>query len=589
MSVMFQGIGVSRGFGIGPAHVLERDQQDINEIRITASKIDAEVERFERAITTARTELRAVLDSIPGDTHSDIEAFIETHLLMLDDPMLHDMPIRILRERRCNAEWALKLQRDRLVDVFEAMADPYLRTRKDDIDHVIQRVQAAMLSERDNNRKQKIQDWHGQIVVADDLTPADTLQMQNQGVAGFITESGGQLSHTAILARSLGIPAAVGVHNARRYLVNGEQLILDGQTGMVIANPGKPVIKHYRARQRELKSHIDQLVNLKDTPTVTLDGTAVSLQANIEIKEDLTALKSVNAIGVGLYRTEFLYLNRPDTPNEEEHYETYIQVLRALDGAPLTIRTVDLGSDKEPDTVHLGPLAHNPALGLRGIRRCLLEPGMFVPQLRAILRASAKGPINIMFPMLTNISEVRQTLTLLDYVKSCLRDEGQLFDESVAVGGMIEVPAAAISAHQFAQHLNFLSIGTNDLIQYTLAIDRIDDEVNYLYDPLHPAVLKLIHQVILAGKAADIPVSMCGEMAGNPQYIRLLLGLGLRDFSMPPNSILEARQVIKNTRLEQVQSYPEKLMNTSDTVGQHELLAELNAGLDEFIPGYSNN
>jgi len=287
----------------------------------------------------------------------------------------------------------------------------------------------------------------------------------------------------------------------------------------------------------------------------------------------------VNAAGVGLYRTEFMYINRGDVPDEQEHYETYIAVVRELRGAPLTIRTVDIGADKEIDDSQTGPLAHNPAMGLRGIRRCLIEPSLFIPQLRAILRASAKGPINIMFPMLTTVSEVRQTLALLEDVKTSLRREGERFDESIPVGGMIEVPAAAVAAHQFAEHLNFLSIGTNDLIQYSLAIDRIDDQVNYLYDPLHPAVLLLIKRVIDAGRTASIPVSMCGEMAGDPRYVRLLLSLGLRDFSMPPNSILEIRQVINNTTLGDVIRYAEQIMDSSDPAQQDKLLEQMNDGI----------
>ena len=583
MSVMFNGIGVSRGFGIGEAQILERDQPEVAEIKLPEAELEQEIERFHTAVEVARTQLREVLKIIPSDTPGDIEAFIESHLLMLNDPMLRDGPIRIIRDQCCNAEWALKQQRDAIVSVFEAMDDAYLRTRKDDVEHVMRRIQQALHTPGSEIKPEAQQDWHGRIVVADDLTPADTVHMQHQGVSGFITESGGQLSHTAILARSLGIPAVVGVHEARRYMRNGEQVIIDGQSGLVIATPDDSTVAHYETRRKALQRRIDELIRVRDAPAVTLDGDPVTLQANIEIREDIVALRKVNAAGVGLYRTEFMYMNRSDVPDEQEHYEKYIAVVHELRGAPLTIRTVDIGADKEIDDSQVGPLARNPAMGLRGIRRCLIEPSLFIPQLRAILRASAKGPINIMFPMLTTVSEVRQTLALLEDVKSSLRREGERFDESIPVGGMIEIPAAAVAAHQFAEHLNFLSIGTNDLIQYSLAIDRIDDQVNYLYDPLHPAVLLLIKRVIDAGRTASIPVSMCGEMAGDPRYVRLLLSLGLRDFSMPPNSILEIRQVINNTMLGNVMRYAEQIMASSDPEQQDTLLAAMNDGVDSIM------
>ncbi len=575
---MFNGIGVSRGYGIGEAQILERDQPEVSEKALAPDSVEAEIERFQEALETARLELRTVLDLIPRDTPGEIEAFIESHLMMLDDPMLLEGPRRLIREHTCNAEWALKLQRDAIVAVFDAMDDEYLRTRRDDVDHVIRRIRSALYS-RPSDGPEPATEWRGRIVVADDLTPADTVQMQNQGVAGFVTESGGQLSHTAILARSLGIPAVVGVHEVRRYVANGERIIIDGESGLVVASPDEHTVQRYRQRQRALRRRIDELVGLRHAPAATLDGNAVTLQANIEIEEDIAALARVNAAGVGLYRTEFMYMNRADVPGEEEHYETYISVVRALNGAPLTIRTVDIGADKEIAEGQIGPLAHNPAMGLRGIRRCLIDPSLFVPQLRAILRASAKGPINIMFPMLTNITEVHQALALLEDVKASLHREGQRFDATIPVGGMIEVPAAAVTAEAFARHLNFLSIGTNDLIQYSLAIDRIDDQVNYLYDPLHPAVLALIKLTIDAGRAAGIPVSMCGEMAGDARFTRLLLSLGLRDFSMPPNSVLEVRQVVNNTHLGDIESFTERILHCYEPGEQERLLAELNEGV----------
>ena len=414
------------------------------------------------------------------------------------------------------------------------------------------------------------------IVIADDLTPADTIVMQNQGVAGFVTETGGQLSHTAILARSLGIPAIVGIHNLRDYIKPGEQLILHGESGLVLAEPEQLMVDSYRKQHRLLREQQRELRKLVDTPAVTEDGIKLSLMANIEIDEDIKALKRVNADGVGLYRSEFLYMNRDTVPDENEHFQVYSKVARALKGAPLTIRLADLGADKEAGAEITGPLAHNPAMGLRGIRLALSDTSLIAPQIAAILRVSAKAPVSIMIPMLTNLHEVEQCLELIEQSKSQLRERRIKFDKDIAVGGMIEVPAAAIAADQFAGKLDFLSIGTNDLIQYTLAIDRIDDRVNYLYDPLHPAVLQLIKMTIEAGKRAGIPVAMCGEMAGDPRFVRLLLGLGLTEFSMPPNSLLEVKRALLGSNSQRLQKSSNALLKCSSPDAQQQLLAKIN-------------
>lgn len=573
MALLLNGMGVSRGIAIGPVFVLHRNQPEIIERSIEKKNISAEVRRFKSAHSKARKQLEKVKRDIPEDSPEDISAFIETHLLMLDDSMLSATPIELIKQLHCNAEWALKQQRDAIVKVFESMDDPYIATRRDDVNHVFGRVLKALA----NQNIDEHHNWKGQIVVADDLTPADTIHMQNDGVAGFVTEMGGPLSHTAILARSLNIPAVVGLSEARRYLKSGETLVVDGSNGMALAEPDDHLIEHFQKRQRDIKKVARELVKLSDAKSRARSGERISLLANIEIEDDLKLLRKVNAAGVGLYRTEFLYMGRSDVPDEEEHYRTYMKVVRALRGAPLTIRTVDFGADKEVESVSTGPLAHNPAMGLRGIRLCLNDPSLFVPQLRAILRASAKGPIKIMFPMLTTVSEMLQAMQLVETTKESLRARNISFDEKIPIGGMIEVPAAAISAAHFAEHLDFLSIGTNDLIQYTLAIDRIDDQVNYLYDPLNPGVLSLIKNVIEAGQKKKIPVTMCGEMAGNSEYTRLLLGLGLREFSMPPNSILEIKKVLRSTSIRSVRRRALGFLHYSDKEKQHAMLQRLNA------------
>ncbi len=579
MSLMFNGIGVSRGIGIAPARTLQRELGEIRETPIERNQVSGEIRRFQRAIKTATRELTAVEKNIPESATSDIRAFIETHLLMLADEAFVNRPKDIIKEQLVNAEWAVHTHRESIIEVFEAMEDPYLATRKNDVNHVVDSVLRALQKGNALRNALEESDWNGVIVVADDLTPADTVQMQTQGVAGFITETGGHLSHTAILARSLGIPAIVGVHEARRYILDGEELLIDGSNGLVSAAPDEKSLADYRKRQREQRRAAKALETLRDAPAKARSGEKIGLYANIEIDDDVKALKRANAVGVGLYRTEFLYMNRDDIPTEEEHYRNYTRILRALRGAPLTIRTVDLGADKEASSMQ-GPLAHNPALGLRGIRRSLKEPALFVPQLRAILRAATKGSVNILLPMLTSLDEVRQTRALIAQTRDALIAEGYKIGEDYRIGGMIEVPAAAIAADQFAAELDFLSIGTNDLIQYTLAIDRIDDHVNYLYDPLHPAVLMLVKASIDAGNKRGIPVSLCGEMAGEPRFIRLLLGLGLRDFSMPVNSLLAAKQVILKSRLKDLRPKALAFVRTTDANKRNELLDAMNHDLD---------
>lgn len=578
MSLMFNGIGVSRGVAIGNAYLLRRNQIDVTSRSLTKKAISTEVRRFNRALKAARAQLLTARDNIPKDAPSDVSAFIETHILMLDDGVLAQRPIEIIKAEMINAEAALQHQREELIKVFSSMEDVYLATRIDDVNHVIDSVLRAL--DESAEPAEEPEHWKGQIIVADDLTPADTVSMQHHGVAGFITETGGQLSHTAILARSLGIPAIVGIPNIRRYIKNGEILTIDGRMGMVLAEPTDEMLTDFKRQQKESKQKQRELGKLIDTKAITVDGVELKLSANIEIEEDIKALKRVNANGVGLYRTEFLYMNRETVPTEQEHFKVYTKVLRALKGETLTIRTADLGADKNMDDQpgHRNrPQGHNPAMGLRGIRLCLSDPSLFLPQLRAILRASARGPIKLLIPMLTNIAEVDQCLKLIAQVKQKLREENIEFDEDIPIGAMIEVPAAAISAAQFAQKLDFLSIGTNDLIQYTLAIDRIDDQVNYLYDPMHPAVLHLIKTTIEAGQKCNIPVTLCGEMAGDSRYVRVLLGLGLTEFSMPPNLILETKRCLISARKATLKKQVNALLNADTSEEQKTLLEKINA------------
>ncbi|QMU62452.1 MAG: phosphoenolpyruvate--protein phosphotransferase [Gammaproteobacteria bacterium] len=562
MALIVSGIGVSRGIAIGNVHLLNRGAPEVFERKLKEHEIDAEIERFQDAVDDAADQLRGIRDTIPEDAPKDVATFIDSHLLMVKDSMLRKVPIEIIQEQHCNAEWALKQQRDKLEAVFEQMEDDYLRTRLNDIEHVINLIQ-QILKDQQFTMQIKLQPLKGSIIVADDLTPADTVVMQNQNIAGFITELGGPLSHTAILARSLGIPAVVGIQSARTLLQREEQLVLDGSSGLVLAGINENTIKEFRQIQREQKDAQRKLGSLKNISAKTKDGKRISLQANIELAEDVSALKKSGADGVGLYRTEFLYIDRETPADESEQLNAYRKIIRVLKGKPLTIRTLDLGGDKEFDPNFQGPLTQNPALGLRAIRRSLKDTELFKQQLRAILRASASGPVRILLPMITSDTELVQSLSLLDQAKHELKDENKDFDAEILVGAMIEVPAAAISANIFAKQLDFLSIGTNDLIQYTLAIDRIDDQVNYLYDPLHPSVLKLINTTLQAGRRADIPVAMCGEMAGDPRYTRLLLGLGLEEFSAHPSTLLEIKQIINKSKISELEKQTKKILNTT--------------------------
>lgn len=549
MSLVLKGIGVSRGIAIGNAHIIVRGSIEVLESAIPRTFIEDEVSRFIKAIGIARQQLEAVRERIPKNTSADIAAFIDTHLLMLDDDILFSTPIDMIREHGFNAEWALKLQRDSMIEIFDQMDDAYLRTRKDDVDHVINRVQRILLDTGQDGSQHSSDVLIGAIVLTDELTPAEMAILQHQGISAFATEYGGPLSHTAILARGAQIPAIVGAHNLQKYIKDDETIIIDGMQGILIAGPDRATLAFYEQRQGEEHQRQLMLTEIQQEPAVTLDNIPVSLMTNIELPEDINHISHEQTQGVGLYRTEFLYMNRQGLPDEKEQLRRYIDVIDALNGMPLTIRTLDIGADKDIDDNTDERCAANPALGLRAIRLCLKDHALFRPQLRAILRASTHGPVRLMIPMLSNTHEMHQTLALINEIRNDLLQEGYPFDPKLPIGGMIEVPAAALTAASFAKDLDFLSIGTNDLIQYTLAIDRGNDTVNYLYDPLHPAILRLIKMVIDAGKTAAVPVAMCGEMAGDPLYTRLLLGMGLSEFSMHHSALLEVKQVINHSRI----------------------------------------
>lgn len=573
MSFTMHGVGVSNGIAIGEAHLVSHALLEVAHYVVRKEDVEAEVNRFEQAIKTVQQDLAGVQQSLPRNAPAEMGAFIDTHRMILSDSSLSETPKHIIRAELCNAEWALKQQMETLVAQFEEIEDDYLRERKFDVVQVVERVIKALLGHPSHTTLTRQES--GMILVAHDLSPADAIQFKQHQFAAFITDVGGATSHTAILARSLNIPSIVALHRARHLIRDGELIIVDGEQGVVIVAPDKDTLAEYRLRQEQWEIEQQKLKRLKQTRAVTLDGQLVELHANIEVPEDVVQLRAVGATGVGLYRTEFLFMNRRDWPSEEEQFEAYRKVAESMKGQPVTIRTLDIGADKQvnPDSART---VTNPALGLRAIRLCLAEPQMFHCHLRAILRASHYGTVKILIPMLCTLFELKQAFYLLDRAKQSLREQDIPFDEGVQIGGMIEIPAAALGAEAFAKHLDFLSIGTNDLIQYTLAIDRTDDEVGYLYNPLHPAVLQLIEHTIRVANKAGKPVSVCGEMAGDAKLTRMLLGFGLRQFSMHPAHILAVKRQVLQTELPKLESLTRKILASSEPDKTELLLAKLN-------------
>lgn len=543
MTFALHGLPVSQGIAIGHVHLISHALLEVNHYHVAPRHLSDELERLEDAVATVQGELIGLkAAATTAQTHSEVGAFVDLQLMMLADPMLIDAARHLIETRRCNAEWALVQQMEQLVEQFRQIEDPYLRERQADVVQVVERLVKVLLG-HPGHLPPKRRDGLGTVIVAHDLSPADTIGFRDHNISGFVTDVGGPTSHTAIVARSLKIPAVVGLHHVRDLLEDDELVIVDGTRGVIIIDPDETIVEEYRLRRSELEIERSKLNRLRDTRATTLDGKTINLLANIEGPKDLPAVKTANADGIGLYRTEFLFIGRDVLPDEDEQYEAYRSVVKALPNKPVTIRTFDVGADKALNGAH-ARFEPNPALGLRAVRYSLAEPQMFLTQLRALLRASAHGKLQIMIPMLSHAQEIDQCLALVDKAKAELRAEKIKFDEGVQVGGMIEVPAAALSLGMFIRRLSFLSVGTNDLIQYTLAIDRSDEAVVHLYDPLHPAVLKLIGATISTGARYGVPVSVCGEMAGDPVYTLLLLGMGLRNFSMHPGNILEIKQQV---------------------------------------------
>lgn len=578
MTLALTGHAVTRGIAIGRTHRAERNEIEIGEHRITAGDVEKEITRYRKAVVAAGEQLNELADRLTRSAGESAGEIIHTHVLMLNDSKIREATEHHIRAELCNAEWALQMQLEQILDEFRTMDDEYIRSRADDVIQVVQLVQSKLSDQTSDPHLHAIPDRLAEtLVIAGDLTPGELAILHERGVAGIVTEHGGPHSHTAILASSLGIPAVVGARLAHSLLKEGETLVLDGRLGVVYADPDEAILAHYHQVQRDTRRFRVALEKTRDLPSTSIDGQSISLQGNGERVEDLTLAVDRGASGIGLYRTEFLYL-RGMAPDEETQFEAYREAVQLLGGLPLTIRTLDLGADKTTGPIDFSqlPRSMNPALGLRAIRLCLRDTDLFKTQLRAILRASAEGPVRCLLPMLTSVREALMVKSLIREAEHELRQKNQPFDPNMLLGGMIEVPAAAMAIDDLSQHLDFLSVGTNDLLQYALAADRVDEDVAHLYELQHPGVVRLLRYIFQASDRAGVPVSVCGEVAGDRRYTRLLLALGLREFSMHPSRILEVKQVITETHVARARAALTHWLNEPSDSTDFDLLEKLN-------------
>jgi len=575
MTFSIHGLAVARGIAIGRAVLVASSRADVAHYFVTPDKVHAEIERLRVARDAVVDELQRLQKDLPKDAPHELAALLDVHLMLLLDEEMTAGVVHWIKERGYNAEWALTSQLDVIVRQFDEMEDPYLRERKADMEQVGERVlqflkgtgSLVVQAKRPAQPQQELQLGDTDVplvLVAHDLSPADMLQFKQSVFAGFVTDVGGRTSHTAIVARSLDIPAVVGARTASQWVKQDDWVIIDGDAGVVIVDPSPIILADYGFKQRQGRLERERLARLRHTPAVTLDGQKIELLANIEMPEDTQAAITAGAVGGGLFRSEFLFMGRQGhLPDEEEQYLAYRRAVDGMNGLPVTIRTVDVGADKPLDDSRHDAAHLNPALGLRAIRWSLADPAMFLTQLRAILRAAAHGQVHLLIPMLAHGSEIRQTLALIDQARQELDRRGAAHGP-VKLGAMIEIPAAALSLRLFLKHFDFLSIGTNDLIQYTLAIDRADESVAHLYDPLHPAVLRLIADTIAECQVQGKGVSVCGEMAGDVAMTRLLLGLGLRSFSMHPSQILSVKQQVLRSDATKLALWAQQVLGSDD-------------------------
>ncbi|NIA19450.1 MAG: phosphoenolpyruvate--protein phosphotransferase [Xanthomonadaceae bacterium] len=589
---ILQGIGVSPGVVIGRAFLLDRAKLKPVMEKIPSEQVRAEIERYLHAIAAARQELldgheKLVETAVENNGNQKHLYLFDVHLMMMDDKMLTDDTVKLIQEKKISAEWALSLNVEKIKKIFNRMDDPYMRERQTDITHVAERI-LRQLMKSDYDSIEKIS--KNVILIAHDLSPADTMQLNLNKVKAFVTDLGGRTSHTAIIARSMEIPAVVGLERATEMINGGNQLIVDAIDGRIIVSPTAEQIRTYKEKAERHRFFQQQLIQNRDLSPLTKDGYTIELAANIENPEEAEAAVSHGAGAIGLYRTEFIYLNRSDLPSEEEHYLTYKRALQNASGQEITIRTLDLGYDKlsshnfHEDTI-------NPAMGLRGIRLCFKQKEIFRQQLRGILRASHHGKVKILFPMISGVRDIRQAIGILAEVKDELRHQDIPFDEKIPVGVMIEIPSAAVIADLLAPEVDYFSIGTNDLIQYTLAVDRVNEHVSCFYEPLHPSILRLLQSTIEAAHGNGIPVSVCGEMAGEPLYTLVLMGLGLDQLSMNPFSVPYIKKIIRNSTYQEAREILTKCLTFKVATEVEEYVAEQmhQRFPDDFLMNLQNN
>ena len=583
MTFSIHGLAVARGIAIGKAVLVASSRVDVAHYFIKPAQVDEELARITQARSAVMAEVQRLHQSVPKDAPPELPALLEVHMMLLQDEMLADGVKHWVTDRLYNAEWALTSQLEVVARQFDDMEDAYLRERKGDLEQVVERLLRHMKGlptslPQPTGRKPSsawqqdplLDESHDAplVLVAHDLSPADMLQFKQSVFTGFVTDVGGKTSHTAIVARSLDIPAVVGARSASHLVKQDDWVIIDGDAGVIIVEPSPIILAEYAFKQRQAELERERLARLRHTPAVTLDGQHIHLLANIELPEDTQLAVEMGAVGVGLFRSEFLFMGRDGKlPDEEEQYQAYKRAVEGMQGLPVTIRSVDVGADKPLDRTVKEQAHLNPALGLRAIRWSLADPGMFLSQLRAILRAAAHGQVNLLIPMLGHAKEISQTLHWLAHARAQL-DKKSIPYGPLRVGAMIEVPAAALSLPLFLKHFDFLSVGTNDLIQYTLAIDRADEQVAHLYDPLHPAILRLLADTIAQGAAAGKEVALCGEMAGDPALTRLLLGLGLRYFSMHPTQILRVKQEVLRADTQRLAPWAQYVMQADDPAAE---------------------
>ena len=576
MAVALYGMAVGGGIAVGRTHIIKQGMEDAPHYAIDDTQIVTEVARFEDAVKNTRRQLEHLRNNIPENAPTELGAFISLHIMLLNDATISRDPIDIIEEKKINAEWALTQQVEKLSAYFDNIEDAYLHERKQDMLQVVERVFKNLMGYDENDFVPEQEDlFEDTVLIAADLSPADTVFFKDHRIAAFVTDFGGASSHTAILGRGLNIPSIISLRYARDLIRENEVVIVDGIDGVLILQPDEFMLKEYRRRAREYRSRQRELNKLKDTAATTQDNVAIEILSNIVSVDNMSEVAKNAADGVGLYRSEFLFLNRDIAPTEDEQYREYTKIIKKATGKPVTIRTMDLGADKNPrwfEQTH----ALNPALGVVGVRLSLAEPQMFRTQMRAILRAALHGEVQIMWPMISSLTEVRQCLIHWQIAKEQLIDSGVAFNPNVPVGVMIETPAAALMVGSLLKMVDFVSIGSNDLVQYTLAVDRANKDVAALYQPAHPAVLKLMLHVLRTANRMDKPVSICGEMAGDPVFARLLLGMGFRHFSMQPSKMLAFKEIVLSCNIEQLENKIVPLLKNDDPAKMPELLEKLN-------------